>query len=228
MTESSPRITETSTLGAHLKLYAHWFKRNITFTKTLGDVFNRMALAYRQEVNMQEESQVSFHFFVQAAVVNSFIWWEEMIKTKQEHLYFRLNLINQLKRMLFPAIPAMIPDPQIRCFPRPLTAEQKQKRTCQEKGCPNRPWRFCPACNALLCEPCMQAGHPWFLEKSPVGFFLYFSIIKNSPFFQDFSEEAKAGKKNFLLFLAALYWYSQKTCLNYKILSSFNWDTASN
>ena len=39
------------------------------------DVFNKMLLAYRQETNYVSEDQALLHFFINATIINAFVWF---------------------------------------------------------------------------------------------------------------------------------------------------------
>ena len=78
------------------------------------DLFNKMILAYRQRTNYVSEGQVLLHFFVNATLVNAFIWFKSAHDPDLSHLNFRLQLLVSLKQALFPLAEIVRPHSQDR------------------------------------------------------------------------------------------------------------------
>jgi len=119
------------------------------------DLFNKMLLAYRQETNYVNEDQVLLHFFINATVINSYVWYKRDPSMTQ--LQFRLQLVQQLRARVLPSkLPKKVNNNH--CV-RPKTEEEKTVRKCSTKGCEQHPWRFCVACDRLMCSNCYDVIH---------------------------------------------------------------------
>jgi len=125
------------------------------------DLFNKMILAYRQRTNYVSEGQVLLHFFVNATLVNAFIWFKRAHNPGLSHLNFRLQLLVSLKKVLFPqASLVRAPQPGSNNHAvRPLSANEKLIRKCPVRACQRHPWRFCVGCGKVLCSDCYDRLH---------------------------------------------------------------------
>jgi hypothetical protein len=119
------------------------------------DVYNKMLLAYKQETNYISEDQALLHFFVNATVINAFVWYRKDDAGTQ--LQFRLKLIQQLHDTYVPSrVPKVVSNNHIL---RRKTKEEEGVRKCPTSGCEQHPWRFCVACDRLMCSRCYDRIH---------------------------------------------------------------------
>jgi hypothetical protein len=127
-------------------------QKRYNLSKNKVDVWNSLVTRYQPKTKLQDQDEGYFKFFVQAIVVNAFVWWKERWSKSEDQFEFRLALLDDLYERLELETRE---DDVAAHWPGPL----KKKKKCGVIGCDNQARSTCKKCRDSFCKKCMDEQH---------------------------------------------------------------------